>query len=68
MFFRVKAVPQAEYDAFIQAQRVEAGLSAVPVVASPSVVVTPSIVVTPTLVPAVISPTASATTVVSASV
>lgn len=31
MFFRVKAVPQAEFDTYIQAQRVEAGLTAVPV-------------------------------------
>lgn len=31
MFFRVKAVPQAEFDAYIQAQRVEAGLTPVPV-------------------------------------
>jgi cytochrome c oxidase subunit II len=34
MFFRVKAVPQADFDAYIQAQRVEAGLTAVPVSAT----------------------------------
>jgi cytochrome c oxidase subunit 2 len=55
MFFRVKAVSQSDYDAFIQAQRLEAGLTAVPVVASPSVVVTPTLVPAAAPVAAVVS-------------
>ncbi|MCA3243994.1 MAG: cytochrome c oxidase subunit II [Alphaproteobacteria bacterium] len=62
MFFRVKAVPQAEYDAFIAAQRVEAGLTPTPVAASATVVVTPTVVTTPT------APAPLAPVVVSASV
>jgi hypothetical protein len=54
MFFRVKAVPQAEYDAYIAAQRVAAGLTAVPVAPSATVVVTPT-------VPSVASPTEAIT-------
>lgn len=50
MFFRVKVVEQAEYDAYIAAQRTAAGLTPTPVVAttSPTVVVSDTIAITPT--------------------
>lgn len=63
MFFRVKAVPQAEFDAFIQKQRLDAGLTATPVAATSAASATT--VVTPTLVPGI---TPASPTVVSKSV
>lgn len=51
MFFRVKAVPQDEYDAYIKARRVDAGLTPEPVIApvetSPTEVVSDSAMVVP---------------------
>jgi cytochrome c oxidase subunit II len=55
MFFRVKAVPQAAFDAFIAAQRKEAGIEETPVSGT---------VVVPAALPVVESPT----TMISASV
>jgi cytochrome c oxidase subunit 2 len=49
MFFRVKAVPQDEFDAFIKTQRVAAGLPAEPIAhVSPSLVVSGTSLSTPT--------------------
>lgn len=67
MFFRVKAVPQAEFDTYIQAQRVEAGLTAIPV--SPTAIVSDTAVSGTELPPTAVSATApTAVSVTTASV
>jgi cytochrome c oxidase subunit II len=60
MFFRVKAVPEAEYASYIMAQRVAAGLSAVPVItpvdASGTAVISPTAPAVPASATAAVVP------------
>lgn len=65
MFFRVKVVPQAEYDTYVAAQRVAAGLTATPVVAtSPTVVITSgTVVASPTIMVTSTAPIPSPTSI-----
>ncbi len=66
MFFRVRAVPAAEYDAYIATQRVAAGLTAVP--APVTQTTSASVVITPTVVPVQVPALAPSQVPVSATV